>query len=102
MLGIEALIQNGGEITLTKACQNYDDSRTSKLGTLRQLHGGMRGRPRRDTSENSFFGTQAAGHVDGLLAGHIEDLVIDLTVQDRGHKVGTNSLDFVGASFSPI
>src|SRR6056300_415243 len=100
MLGIEALIQNGGEITLTKACQNYDDSRTSKLRTLRQLHRRMRGRAGRDSSQDSFFCAQATGHIDSLLTGHVEDLVIDLTVQDGWHKIGTNPLDFVGARFS--
>ncbi len=58
--------------------------------------------PGRDAGEDSLFGAEAAGHRDRLGDVDVDDLVVDLAVEDRGHEVGADALDLVRAGGASV
>ena len=60
--------EDAAQVALTEARQNHDDQFTGVFRALADFDGGVNGGAGRDAHQETFFGGEAAGHVDRLVA----------------------------------
>ena len=70
------------------------------LGALGQLQRSPHGGARRNTHEHALLVAHGAAGGKGVVVLDGDDLVIDLGVEDVGHKAGADTLDLVRAGLT--
>lgn len=80
--------ESGSEITLAEAGNDADDILASHFWALGDGDGGDDGCTRRDAAQHAFLAREAAGHLDGRLAGDLDDLVVDGGVESVRNEAG--------------
>ena len=87
----------GGEIALAEVGKDDDDQLARVLRVARKLDRRVDRRAGGDAHQQALLTGQAARHGEGLVVGHLDDLVDQLRLQHGGHKARADALNLVRA-----
>jgi hypothetical protein len=96
------VVEHGGEITLTRIRQQYDDTLAFVLGATGHLSSSKGGSTRRDTHEQSLLLCQLTTGKDGVIILHIEHLIDDVSIISVRDEACSNALYLVGTALSAV
>src|SRR5262249_37350712 len=90
-------VEGRAEVALAGCGPDDHDQLARVVGPLRHLHGRVHRGPAADAAEDTLLARQPAGHLEGRVVVHLDDLVHDPQVEDTGDEAGADALDLVRA-----
>src|SRR5665647_1276054 len=94
--------EDGGQVALTEGRDDHHDELARVLGPAGNLVGCRECSAGRDTDQQTLFLRSTPRPLNGGLGIDVDDLVVDLTVEDLGHEVGTEALNLVRAGSTAV